>query len=343
MKRIDYLTVIRVVSCVAIVILHTFFLAVSGFGTSVRQNVASMFVRNGLLWAVPCFVMVTGALLLDPAREVTVPKVLKKYLPRPVIAIFACTLVFAVFDSLVTGGPRGAALILDWLGKVWRGGSWAHMWYLYLLIGLYLMLPLYRLVTERDDDRLLRYVLIVFFVFLSVIPSVGYLSGTTSGLYILSYTVYPLYMFLGYALHTEKLKIPVPAAAALFAAGTALLLILTYYGIVKDSSAFRQASGSFAFFGVAMQAAGIFSVIRHVVTSRSGILPAMWNRIDRASFGIYLLHLIPIQVFYRVLRLDPYRSGGGTGIMAVIALISFFAAWALAHCIRKIPRVGKYI
>ena len=57
---------IRSLACIAIIILHTVYSAVLLFGSNIdaEKNIISMAVVDSMMWAVPCFIMVTGALLL---------------------------------------------------------------------------------------------------------------------------------------------------------------------------------------------------------------------------------------------------------------------------------------
>ena len=92
---------IRALACMAIVILHTFY-AVAGLQSMTPAlRTGAYMVRNAMFWAVPCFVMVTGALLLDPSRDVTWRKILGRYLPRVLTALVFFTLLFVLFDFII--------------------------------------------------------------------------------------------------------------------------------------------------------------------------------------------------------------------------------------------------
>ena len=88
-SRVYSFSYLRAVACLAIVLLHTVFCAVSLFPeeASATQALLSNIVVNNMMWAVPCFLMVSGALLLNPERPVTVKKCLTKYIPRMLIAL----------------------------------------------------------------------------------------------------------------------------------------------------------------------------------------------------------------------------------------------------------------
>ena len=70
-REIHFLSELRAVSCIAIVLLHTFYAASAYAAPGSTAHLAAISVRNLMMWAVPCFVMVSGALLLDQARVIT--------------------------------------------------------------------------------------------------------------------------------------------------------------------------------------------------------------------------------------------------------------------------------
>lgn len=93
-----FLSELRAIACIAIVILHTFY-AASVYAPDHTAKIAALTTRNLMMWAVPCFVMVSGALLLDSAREVTYRKIFRKYIPRVLAALVLFSAVFQIFDD----------------------------------------------------------------------------------------------------------------------------------------------------------------------------------------------------------------------------------------------------
>ena len=67
---------LRSFACIAIVVLHTMSYSLvaaeaHGYAVSEAQRIGVLLTQYACLWAVPVFVMVTGALLLDPARDLS--------------------------------------------------------------------------------------------------------------------------------------------------------------------------------------------------------------------------------------------------------------------------------
>ena len=98
---------LRAVACIAIIVLHVAYSAALMFGGSISQtqNIVSMIIVNCMMWAVPCFIMVTGALLLNKARKITYRKLFGQYILRVFGALVFFGMVFRIFDMVMNRSP----------------------------------------------------------------------------------------------------------------------------------------------------------------------------------------------------------------------------------------------
>ena len=334
---------LRALSCLAIVILHTFYAAMAVAGITPEQKQMCMMVRNSMFWAVPCFVMVTGALLLDPSRDVTWEKIRKKYLRRILKALVGFSLLFFLFDTFTSGKSFSLGMVREWLVQMVTDTGWSHMWYLYLMIAIYLMLPFYRMIAAQASGKELRRLLVIYLVFQSVFPAVSKLWGTDLGFYLCVNTVYPLYLFGGYYLARKK-SLPsgsedrgrdLLAGALLTAAGLAAILVCTGLGFRQESGVFSKLVGNYSFPGAAAASAGMFLLVRSVFSGPNSFL----EQIDRNSFGIYLIHMLFLKLLIVVLKFDPFRMGGGIGVLFFAALTAA-VSWL---CVEAVRRAGKFL
>ncbi len=221
---------IRVVACVGIVFLHMIYGAVSIYGngtTQILRDVSWMIVNN-LYWAVPCFVMVTGALLLDPSRELSYKKLFQKYIFRVVFALFIFCILYTVYDMLMNGDGFSVAGLLNGLIDFITGKSWSHLWYLYMLVGLYLLMPFFKKITAKISTKELGYFLLVIVVFLSLIPILN-LWNIKIGFGIPVATIYPFYLFFGYAVNRPEVHLSKWIAAICLVISTVALSVITWF------------------------------------------------------------------------------------------------------------------
>ena len=264
-KTIYYLSYVRALACVAIVILHTVDAAVILYGDKLSSEArgSALSVVYFMMWAVPCFVMVTGALLLQKNRKVTLKDVFCKYILRVLIALVVFSLLFALFDALMNKDGSGAGFLLTGLTNIVTGNGWAHMWYLYLLIGLYLLLVFYRAVANHISDKEYKYLLLVYFIFLSVLPLFGMVK-TSIGFYIHVSTIYPFYLFAGYAIAEKKITIRMPLSVVLILVG---VVGLSAAAVVEQANAELIATGNLltysSLFIVALSL-GVFALIKNL-------------------------------------------------------------------------------
>ena len=123
----------------------------------------SAFSRIG----VPVFIMLSGLFLLHPRKELPIYAIFTKYLPK-IVFIFIVWFFFYAFaeqDFYRQLWASGFDFRYCWeqidssffWGSVWRGHY--HMWYLYMLAGLYLITPFVRILANHATNQQLCYFL----------------------------------------------------------------------------------------------------------------------------------------------------------------------------------------
>ena len=90
--------------------------------------------------AVPLFFMMSGYLLMTDERTADVSFLIKNRLPKLVITLAAWSVIAAAWSSWINEYDMSlfAGNILDALHKP----AWVHLWYMYTLIGLYIISPM---------------------------------------------------------------------------------------------------------------------------------------------------------------------------------------------------------
>ena len=337
MKRNAAYSNIRAIGCLAIVVLHTFYACLGTEGITPGQRLMCLRVRNSMFWAVPCFVMVTGALLLDPAHDVTWDKIRRRYLPRILRALAVFTLLFLLFDAFVSGEGLSPGLVRDWVMKMAADTGWSHMWYLYLMTALYLMLPFYRMITAAASRRELGRLLLLYLVFQSVLPAAAKLWGNDFGFYLCVNTVYPLYLFAGYAITSEETETVNGGADLLLrgilpsVCGLALIWWFTWMGASAEGETFSKMVGNYSFPGVVLLSAGVFRILRRLANRPCRFLQAL----DRNSFGIYLIHMLFLKLGVVVMKVNPFILPGGLGVLLMAAAAALLS-WLCVELVRRV-------
>lgn len=362
MKRINYLSYIRAIACIAIIILHTVNSALILYEDriSAMQSILSRSVVYCMMFAVPVFVMVTGALLLPEEKQVTLKTVFKKYIFRVFLALLVFSILFSLFDTLMNKDGAGAGFLLRGLWNTLTGRGWAHLWYLYLLIGLYLMLIFYRAVANYISDKEYRYLLLVYTVFLSLLPVLN-LWNVKVGFYIHTATIYPFYLFAGYAIAKGILKIRSWLCVLLMVIGIAGIVAsgiwnqadirVSYSNLLSYSSVFvlLLSVGLFSLFKNLFS--GKLKIAKKVIDPRTTLYeekkPNAFGRIllelDRCSFGVYLIHMIFLRMILRYWKIDPFSFGSPVLVFAGIIVAVLLVSYGVTFLLKLIPGIRKIL
>lgn len=340
--RIHYFDHLRVVAILAVLVLHTaakewYFLPVHSFGWEVLNVYDSAF-RFG----VPIFFMVSGALFLNPARNVTARSLWRKSLPRLAVAFIVWSGFYAVVNTFAFGEYTGMRALITQFGI-----GYYHLWFLWALMWLYVVTPiLRRIVAERSVALGFTALALVFSTVLPLtygIPVVGRIISSVVGTARVDLVLgYSLFFVLGHLLHQgllSQLRAPilvlgivvsgvVTAVGTSFVSGSAGAPDTTLYGNLAPN--------------VVVASVCVFLLVKRIVERRSDERP---NRVSSviggASFGIYLVH-----PFFQSLLI----SLGITTTMIpeilgvpLFAVAMFVPSLVVAVVLHRIPRVGRYL
>ena len=372
MKKIQYFSWLRAAGCLAVVVLHTFYAAMGLYGETSKSYMVAMAVRNCMMWAVPCFVMVSGALLLSPNRNVTYKKLFGTYILKMVAVLIIITAVYELVDCLLGQEVWGLSLIKDYFSNLLSDTSWKNLWYLYLMIALYLMLPIMRLAIRNAKSADIRYMIVLFFVFLSIMPTLEKTADIQLGFYITEHTVYPLLFVVGFAMHEGYMKIPLRASIMITVIGFIALVSMSVFEVCYSGgsdgtsiaySICEALTSSYASPVIVVLSLGIFSLFKH----GNALMSSAWSTtdaklsaitvdplasvvrcdgssivhaIDSVTLEVYLIHMIVLKII--MVKISEKNMQVGIGLVFLIAVVvgavSILLALFLKRCMKIVKR-----
>lgn len=207
-KRIYSYDSMRALACLAIVLLHTVSTwkadTVLGAGYYSQDTLRMLWNQglNALLvrWAVPVFFMLSGALMLNPDKHVTLVKI-KQHVLKMLAVLLTFGWFYAVLELVVKSKGLTFGMLLEAFGNLCQQGSWAHLWFVYAIIGCYLVTPILRAWVATAESKEITCVTVLMVFLLSVVPSINFLLNsqvTSFGLTSLGAAL--LYYLLGHVL-----------------------------------------------------------------------------------------------------------------------------------------------
>jgi surface polysaccharide O-acyltransferase-like enzyme len=169
--NIFWLDVLRVFATVAVVFLHVSAEVVTGItDTKTFSWWAANLYDSAVRWAVPVFVMISGALLLGHSHKESFTQFYRKRSSRVIIPLVFWTAAYFAFISHYYGQIElKTALISIVLGKPY----W-HLWYLYMLVGLYIITPFLRTYVASSSIKERYALIIVIFTFAALNAALNY-------------------------------------------------------------------------------------------------------------------------------------------------------------------------
>lgn len=338
--RLGYSDVLRCLAALAVVTLHCAGATLASEDPASTRFLVLNVLDGGTRWAVPMFLMLTGMFLLDPDRPLPTKKWLG-HVGRVAVATLAWGFFYAFYDT--REAHRGLEWFLEALIRMVRGELHYHLWYLPMLLGVYLLIPLLRALVKGAGRRGSWY-----FVGLWGVVTLGlntlyrfFPQGVGRpwldmvGLYSLS--GYLGYVMLGYLLKTCRRE----------AKWEGLCYALGLLGLVVTCTGTRllslRAGGlegrlyDYLTPHVCMTAVAVFLAARRLDWGKH---PA-WARVSALTFGVYLVHPYLLHRCQEAGLPDP--AWNVAWAVPAEALAVFLAALAVSWVVRKVPKIGKYI
>lgn len=341
--RVQWFDLLRVIAIIAVVILHVSITEWHELSPDNPRWDDLAVIGSVLRFCVPVFFMISGALFLHPGREVSWHTLFRKSIPRLLILFGVWSLVYALIEVYGPGGTRDPGELVT---RVLTGHF--HLWFLLALTGLYLVVPILRLVA-RDRRAAWYFVMLAIpfgFVFplLERIPVAGPVLAEVLDTVKLQLVLgYSAYFLLGYLLSTSRLS----RRAVLWLSLAGLLgVAVTVAGTILVSHARGEADELFYNFltiNVAAVAVAVF-----VLARAWGERPALsgWRLrlvvlLGANSLGIYLIHPF-FQWLYQQWGLGTEDAPVWVAVpmLTVLVLVPSLLVTVL---IRRIPLVGKYL
>lgn len=341
-QNLEWVSNLRFVSLVAVVMLHASAVLLSQYGKVPLNDWFTADIFNAIVrFAVPVFVMITGALNLN--RNYEPGDFLKRRLTRIVTPFLFWSLIYIGYSwyneeiSFDNDTWTNIKLVLHQL----KFGSSYHLWYVYMLIGLYLIIPIIgKFVRAATEKELLYFLLIWLIVILLNQP---YLSRYKPQVEFRYFEGYIGYLVLGYYLSIKEfnqLRLK-PFMLPLFLLMVVVIAVGTYQ-LTKNNypitTVFYEPLGPF----VVCLSISLFLFFRFSQPVLPAFIIQVREFVGQYAYGVYLCHALFLYLLDLLANISYKLCTPVISIPLTAALcitLSVFTIWLL----NKIPFIGKYI
>jgi len=337
----DYLRVLASIMVVSIHIVDTVTASATNYLGGISWWLAN-FIQSFSRGSVPIFVLISGALILNKSNVVA--KYLNSKTVRRLVVpgIFWITLFFVIQASWhgVTYTPW--TIIRDlFVSKI------SHLYYIYIVIGLYLMTPYIQKWNSKLSLSVVFFLLIISSVLeyifnryqifnpLSTAPLlwVAYLPYYMLGAK-LTRVVYNKYLLLGLIVSTVLIN-----------------AISSYYGYLAvglgSTPWWMNHNGDYFWSNlsptVAVLALSLFCLFRQIISSTTSKMNNLAAKVAVYTYGIYLAHPFIIDVFDRVTGLSIDKISHDLWIYFSLKIVGIYILSFILIYILKYFRFGRII
>lgn len=342
-SRYLYLDIVRIVACFLVVVMH-----------SMRggENANAVIYATLTIFAAPCnalFFMTSGALILPVKSEGGA--FLKKRLGKIIVPCLFWTLMYNLV--LLLFGERSIPEMLSLFVYIpFCDKAYGIMWFVYVLVGLYMLAPIISPWLVAAKKRGIEIVLAVWFVTLVLLIVRNFMHILSDERQMFYYFGgYAGYFVLGYYLHTYRPKIKVWIAICFillsFLVG-GLLRVEPFLGMDRKS-----VLGYLSLF-IALSSIGWFSLIQTVaprisqsvrkILSQKSFMTNKTRKfvivVSNLTFGVYLTHFITCHTLWHI----PFIVNNGcVAEILLTVILTFTLSMLLAWGLSRLPLASYLI
>ena len=324
-ERIFYYDFLRAFAIIAVIICHVNHFFGPLVGTT--QIVAQMTFHDIGRIGVPIFLMISGALILNrPYPDLT--EFLKKRFTR-IINPFIFWIIL-ILVQLQYYRYNEAFLWNTFIGEP------SITWYFWVLIGIYLFLPVLNSFVKEYGESGLKYFLSIWFILMILKTFNAYPLWTNFDLsYFAGYVGYPV---LGYYLANKEFKISDSKVCLLglitLISSLSVFVYLNYFNSPYISMIYQNVP-------IIFMGTGLFLFVKYLDklnkfnSIKDNFIGKAIISLSVCSYGMYFSHVL-------VVKFLSYYNPHSHLMFPVMFVLIIFLSWLLPYVLSKIPYVKTF-
>ena len=339
---------LRIISALSVVVLHVSGVYIAGSQVGSLDFRLANFMNSISRFGVPIFVMISGAIFLSEGKTVTVKKLWSRNIFRMFVIFAVWSFAYYVYQSLYW-----------WDFDFWRHGivrtitgcvyASDHFWFIFMIIGLYALVPFLRTWLHHTDKKELDYFVILFMIFqigrttITTLLDKSLVEKIFSLVKIVELSWYVGYFVLGYYLIkygiSSKMKIVVYSLVPVGVIANYLISDYMSNSQGAYSAGIYDSFGVFTFIhSVALFVFFVDTFSKTKIGSKGGKL---CTNVALDTLGIYLMH-VGLLDFFKTKEFIIGSMPTVPGIL-LLSLVCFAICGAVAAVLRRIPFIGRYL
>lgn len=333
-KRVLYFDILNIAAALSVIFLHCNGLAHTYSDTLAWKQ--AFFIETVCYWAVPVFLMLSGANLMNYREKYSTKEFFKKRFFKTVIPFVVWSVIISVEKGInpfeIGFGSYFDMFINPRIENVY--------WFFPMIFGVYLAMPVLSLL--KDNKKILWYIAGGAIILNSIVPSVlSYVglswNGELSMKLLSGYLLFPVLGYLFANTDFKKYQRVIIYILGIF--GACLRYFGTWFLSEADGVINKTFYGGYAYYSVFL-ACAVFTFAKYFKPfeklQNSPKACKIISTVSSCSFGIYLIHMTVLRFLGKVIP----RTGWEWRLLIPFAI--YIVALAVVFILKKIP-VLKHI
>lgn len=329
-KRIIWIDILRLIGIIMVLTIHVVGNTINTFNLGGNANTVYRVLSGISATAICLFVMISGMMFLG--KNITYKDMFKKYIPKILIGIVVIGFIYSMMELVFINKSFELSFIYESFLKIIHMDTWAHMWYLYLVLALYLLTPVIKILTDNlNEKKYIITLLISLLIGITLSLFVNVHPVLKSLIMLYAYVIYYIYGYFIYKFKIGNVYKMSNYIGALISVGYIIYLVI-------NTSALEVIN--YISFPVFVIASALILVFKDRDFKDNKITKQITN-IGLCSYGIYVIHQVFINIIYKVLKLDIIVSY--PILLPVYMLVIFILSYGVIYTLRTNKFISKYV
>uniref|UniRef100_UPI00405718FF acyltransferase n=1 Tax=Agathobacter sp. TaxID=2021311 RepID=UPI00405718FF len=339
MKKVSYISVLSVISALAVVMLHTndcFW-----HFSNERYWVTANIIESVMYFAVPIFFMISGATLMEYRERYSTREYFKKRISKAVVPFILWNLVGLAY-GLWQGHIRLEEVsLVGFIENSLNNKIVPIYWFFIPLFSIYMSIPVLSAIPKEHRKHVFCYMSIVSFGINILLPFIFSVFGIAfnGALQIGVASGYLFYVIIGYLLHNYALEKKLRYVIYILGIIGLCMHIVGTYKLSVEAGQIVSTFKGYVNIPCVLYSIAVFVFVKELVGRYENTkIVSFILKFNKYTFAVYLMHF-----FVMDMLVDSFEINTFSIYYRVIgACIIFLICCAVTKILRKIP-FGTYL
>lgn len=342
-NRIIYIDILNILAAMSVVALHCN--GIVHGSPNVRAWTSSLIIECICYWAVPVFLMLTGATLMKYRDKYDTKNFFKKRVLKVLIPFIFWSIMMLIWriltKQIILEDILGIRKLINVFLQNREESTYYFMW---IILGIYLTMPLLSHLAKAEYRKTLWFSVLLYFIFNSLLPNISFLIGIEyNNSLSIQVGEYIIFVILGYLLSIEDLSQKHKNILYISAIIGVIFRYFMTFVASKNVGYVVKSTWGYTQWHSILLAAAVFVFVKSLnfdkkLENKEKVVEII-SKVAGCSFGVYLIHLIVRYYELKIFNISEYSWHFRT----VGILTTYLISLGIVYGLKKIPILRKIV